>query len=485
MYADDRFSIWEPIRADRSDIAAGVIAWVLAVAVLAAMVVMAPGRWPLWSAIGLAASYFVYQAIRGSFVREAFLQVDGDGLTVVHDGALRRPVVIQTSRIERVEIVELDEAKVADLYWPVPTLGRHEPNVAIFFKEPLPLPARSLMSRYRLEDPDRPGDAIWRGRKVDGLGLTLDDPEGAGGAVKGALGADLVETVFSEGPDDQGEDPLSASGKENRRILNEIRKGPPTAKSLPTLHRLLDDENPWTRGRAVKEIGRVGGAEAVQILIRAAQDGDDVVQMHVPAALAETHEPAALAPLLDALDSPDARARKEACKQLGKLGDPLAVPALTVLLDDDDLGPTAARSLAEVAIPETLPFFLNRWDERGWSKRLFSATDIQTAAIKAAETDRAKTVDILLQALPGSERSKRTFIIASLGEIGDSRALDAIAEAVGGRWDRHVALQALLAIDDPRALPAMKQAVRRVVLHRRRWKKRVAEMELRHAGPPA
>lgn len=72
-------------------------------------------------------------------------------------------------------------------------------------------------------------------------------------------------------------------------------------------------------------------------LIRILRDGGSADRMAAAADLAALG-PAALAPLLSALDDPDPRLRMWAAYTLGMIGDAGAVPALMQALEDTDPG---------------------------------------------------------------------------------------------------------------------------------------------------
>lgn len=180
-----KFSILEPNPTDWTGVAAGVLAWILMLGLWAAFGLTAKNGLLIAPVGALVTSYFVLSAVRGSHVRRAHLEVDVGRLVVVHDGALCRAMSIPAQEISRIELFEDGDAEDReDVYWPVPTIGAFEPNLAIFSIAPMRFPLRSLMNRFRLESPERPGETVGRLERIGGIGLTLNDPQGAAAAIR-------------------------------------------------------------------------------------------------------------------------------------------------------------------------------------------------------------------------------------------------------------------------------------------------------------
>ena len=89
--------------------------------------------------------------------------------------------------------------------------------------------------------------------------------------------------------------------------------------------------------------------------------------------------------------------------------------------------------------------------------REYAKTASARAAATAALTEiGGPAVDALIQAFDGANSNMRECIVAALGGIGDSRALELLTTALEERWGVSVkAARALSRLRDPRAVPAL------------------------------
>lgn len=148
--------------------------------------------------------------------------------------------------------------------------------------------------------------------------------------------------------------------------------------ALKPVFRLLSDDNWFVRAEAAAALGKLGDVRAVGWLVQLMADPDANVrysvaralyelateparpllrraldwvapaqQFYIAVALARIHDPAALKPLADAVQSKDPEIRRLVARSLGECGLTEGTNALTVLLGDTD--PTV-RDLAQTAI---------------------------------------------------------------------------------------------------------------------------------------
>lgn len=105
---------------------------------------------------------------------------------------------------------------------------------------------------------------------------------------------------------------------------------------LPTLTKLLADNNPIVRRTAADSLGNVGDAGAVQALCEALNDADDTVRSHTAEALGKIADDESAKALVSAfLHDDDYNVRYFAKQSLGKVGR-VAVDALVNVIQETD-----------------------------------------------------------------------------------------------------------------------------------------------------
>lgn len=108
-------------------------------------------------------------------------------------------------------------------------------------------------------------------------------------------------------------------------ILGEI----PSAESLEHFARTVAHSDVRVRRETVLALTKLGGEEAVPLLVRALSDPDPGIRAAAAMGLGLTHVPAAVTPLLSRLaQEGNAEAEAEIIRALGRLGDPRALPHL-------------------------------------------------------------------------------------------------------------------------------------------------------------
>jgi HEAT repeat protein len=141
-------------------------------------------------------------------------------------------------------------------------------------------------------------------------------------------------------------------------ILGELRAQTVVAH----FHPLLGHLDVRVRREAIRALTRIGGNDAVEILLQIVQKGDPDLRPHALLSLGAMKNPAAIPTLLRIVEQPDpwvkmAEIKKEAIRALGEIGSAEAIPALRAILKHrkfwrralfDELRAVAALSLGDI-----------------------------------------------------------------------------------------------------------------------------------------
>lgn len=265
-------------------------------------------------------------------------------------------------------------------------------------------------------------DSLWmiRERAAEGLG-NLRDPS----AVVPLVGA------------------LADAESEVRRAAEDalVKLG---AASVDALAARLVDEDDEMRSRAARVLEKLGwepdsdaeraryavarkswdealsiGAASVEPLILTAVSGTDwEARVSAVELLGTLGDPRAVEPLITIVtEETGGEVRKEAVIALAKLGDPRAVKALTVPLGADD---EETRQVAAVALGKFVP-----------SDKVESlAREATTSALIATLRDPESRLSRGVSAYPGWVRARKLEAAEALGEVGGTRAVDALVDAL-------------------------------------------------------
>jgi HEAT repeat protein len=151
--------------------------------------------------------------------------------------------------------------------------------------------------------------------------------------------------------------------------------------------------------------------------------------------------------------------RRAAAEALGKLGDPQAVPALSVWAHaGEDAARDALQTLGHPMLD--LPQAVAQVAAQGaWGVLIRALTCAQVREVVVGLG--APAVPALIQALGDSDSAVRRAAAEALGDIGDPQAVPALIQALGDSdWDvRWAAAKALGKLGDPQAIPALIQAL--------------------------
>ena len=147
-------------------------------------------------------------------------------------------------------------------------------------------------------------------------------------------------------------------------ILSDIK----SQAALPHLTQLLGHEDVRVRRETIRAITKVGGRQAVGILIKTLELGDSDLTSQALLTLGALKDPAAAPPLLgilqrSGLSQQDCALKKMVIKTLGDIGAPQAIPALSELLGKrrfwnrsrhDELRIAAAKALGDIGGQQTV-----------------------------------------------------------------------------------------------------------------------------------
>jgi HEAT repeat protein len=124
--------------------------------------------------------------------------------------------------------------------------------------------------------------------------------------------------------------------------------------AVEALIKALDDKDDFVRDFAVKALGNIGDSKALEPLVKALNNDENMlVRRSAATALGNLRDAAALEPLLQALNKAHFMVRRAAARALGKLNDPKAIDPLIGVLGDSDvyIQNSAVSALIEIAQP--------------------------------------------------------------------------------------------------------------------------------------
>jgi len=163
--------------------------------------------------------------------------------------------------------------------------------------------------------------------------------------------------------------------------------------------------------------------------------------------------------LIQALGDSDWDVRRAAAWALGAIGDPQAVPPLSVWAHaGEDAARDALQTLGHPMLD--LPQAVAQVAAQGtWGVliRALTCTQVREVVVGLG----APAVPALIQALGDSDWDVRRAAEGALGKLGDPQAVPALIQALGDSgWEvRRAAAEALGKLGDPQAVPALIQAL--------------------------
>lgn len=246
----------------------------------------------------------------------------------------------------------------------------------------------------------------------------------------------------------------------------------------------LQDEDWAVREDAASALGRLKDARAVLPLTCLLRDADRAVRQAAIGALASIGEPAVEAlgrclgetplqvqeaaseilagigdarvfdPLVKSLASADWIVRMHAAKALGRIGNPLAVPALVPLLQDKvkAVREETAGALAAIGTA-SIPSLVLALRHEEWLVRLHAVEAL--GKLKSPDA-----VEPLLFALFNDRDSAvREDAVRALGDIGHAEAVEFLFQVITEPGLRPLVVEALGKIKDGRSVPVLQEIV--------------------------
>jgi HEAT repeat protein len=148
------------------------------------------------------------------------------------------------------------------------------------------------------------------------------------------------------------------SGREEIKPWMLVRMGPP---AVPALIEALGDQSAQVQGYATEALGKIGGAEAIRVLIERLRDPDSSARQRVGWALEDAADPSAIPALMVAAREANREVRRAAVGALVKCGARAGTlrelaPLFTAALEDenDQVGISAHYGLNESGDPQAL-----------------------------------------------------------------------------------------------------------------------------------
>lgn len=136
----------------------------------------------------------------------------------------------------------------------------------------------------------------------------------------------------------------------SQSVLTALEKQIGDERAIPALRALFSSRHPHLRFDAARQLGKIGGRDAVEALLVGAADDDERVRARSFEAIGEAGPGNAIPTLTDGLDDPSWAVRNRACSALEMARDPSTASALGVVLRDANKAVRASAAKALEAI---------------------------------------------------------------------------------------------------------------------------------------
>lgn len=243
--------------------------------------------------------------------------------------------------------------------------------------------------------------------------------------------------------------------------------------ALDALKRLLwDDRRVATHAATLRALGRIGGDDVLDPLVRALDHDHATVRDTAAQVLGELGDPRAVEPLIKVLRAGPGAQRASAVVALGRIGDARAVEPLIAALGDErgDVRFYAAEALGKIGDARAVGPLIAALDDPGViyggsvaEAAAAALAEFESAAARAAvarwrdvweipgDTGQAAT---LIERLHNPAWEARHVAATMLGELGDVRAVEPLIVALDDLDPavQQAAAEALGKLGDPRAV---------------------------------
>ncbi|UCD54652.1 MAG: HEAT repeat domain-containing protein, partial [Candidatus Omnitrophota bacterium] len=253
----------------------------------------------------------------------------------------------------------------------------------------------------------------------------------------------------------------------------------------PLIEALKDDDSIYVRRDAAKILGEIGDTRAVKPLIEALQDKDWSLPRNSVEALGKIGDARAVEPLIKLLKEADVYLKAYSAIALGEIGDASAVEALIEALEDDDSGVRnrSVQALAKIGDARAIEPLIITLKDTSYTVRRDSASALEALNWKPQNQEQQITyliakgeweeleemdpppVEYLIEALEYCI-DYRTYVIDTLGVIGDARAVEPLIklwEKLGDSYynkeNKRYIVEALGRIGDARAVALLIEAL--------------------------
>ncbi len=196
-------------------------------------------------------------------------------------------------------------------------------------------------------------------------------------------------------------------------------------KAVESLILALKDSDDYVGWNAADALGKIGSDKAVKSLILALKDSDDYVRRKAAEALGKIGSDKAVKSLILALKDSDDYVRWNAADVLGKIGSDKAVKSLILALKDSNYNVrwNAAKALGKIGSDKAFKSLILALKDSNYSVR-------RKAAEALGKIDSDKAFESFILALKDSNYSVRRKAAEALGNIGSDKAVESLILAL-------------------------------------------------------
>jgi HEAT repeat protein len=200
------------------------------------------------------------------------------------------------------------------------------------------------------------------------------------------------------------------------------------ARAVPALMPLLQDKVKAVREESSTALARLGPA-ALPVLVGALEHAEWLVRLHAVEALGKTKSPEAVEPLLKLLfNDRDSSLKEDAVRALGEIGHASAVDFLLTAMKEPGLRPLVAEALGRIGDPKAVPALVavvegtSRPDQSrivtGCGDKWTEEMAAQTAATRSlGQIREASTIPVLVAALKNTvTRAEAATALVAFGQ---------------------------------------------------------------------